>query len=541
MGAKTQNRERGTPFFFAAVEASSAARDHAEQARPRRRRRSLDLDLRGSLLHAPGRPRPGLDPLHRPGPGNARSPPRGSRPRDRRPPRGPQLRRGLRRGRGAVLWQVRLPCRRRRSRSVAPLLDGCRPGRRRRGRRPALRPGAGSAPRVPQEGWALGQAPESRGGGGSGGGGGGGRGEETSWREHFFPLVVARGGGKKNSKIPKYTFNKSPPPQRAVPVGLFNLGATCYGAGALQCLFADTAFRQGLYESATGGGRGGDEASQQQPPAADASGAAGGAAPASFAPGGDAAVRALRRLFASMQAGPAGCSADPGPLVRALGLDAGEQQDGQEFFKLLLALLEERLHGGDGGPATPPPPPPAAGAAEAPAAPAGLVPSLFRGRSSIETVCGLCQGRASSSDRVEEFTELAVPVRGSETLEHALASAAAPEYLPGEEFFFPLLSSFLPLLLLFERGSPTLFPPENDKNTPPIQTKRRRRRRGLHPLRPLRERARARHPPRRPPRPPSPPLRLAAAVRLRRGGDGEGESRGQDEFPPDAVGRASAG
>ena len=357
----------------------------------------------------------------------------------------------------------------------------------------------------------------------------------------FFPLL-SREVEEKKLKNPKIHFQQIlSPPQRAIPVGLFNLGATCYVAGALQCLFADTAFRQGLYESATGGGGGGDEASQQQPPAADASGAAGGGAPASSAPGGDAAVRALRRLFASMQAGPAGCSADPGPLVRALGLDAGEQQDGQEFFKLLLALLEERLHGGDGGPATPPPPPPAAGAAEAPAAPAGLVPSLFRGRSSIETVCGLCQGRASSSDRVEEFTELAVPVRGSDTLEHALASAAAPEYLPGEEFFFPLLSSFLPLLLLFERGSPTLFPPENDKNTPPIQTKRRRRRRGLHPLRPLRERARARHPPRRPPRPPSPPLRLAAAVRLRRGGDGEGESRGQDEFPPDAVGRASAG
>jgi len=250
-------------------------------------------------------------------------------------------------------------------------------------------------------------------------------------------------------------------------VGLFNLGATCYVAGALQCLFADTAFRQGLYESATGGGRGGDEASQQQPPAADASGAAGGAAPASSAPGGDAAVRALRRLFASMQAGPAGRSADPGPLVRALGLDAGEQQDGQEFFKLLLALLEERLHGGGGGPAPPPPPPPppAAGAAEAPAAPAGLVPSLFRGRSSIETVCGLCQGRASSSDRVEEFTELAVPVRGSETLEHALASAAAPEYLPGEEFFFPSFFFSPPSPSLRARLTHALPPGKRQKHT----------------------------------------------------------------------------
>ncbi len=151
---------------------------------------------------------------------------------------------------------------------------------------------------------------------------------------------------------------------------------------------------------------------------------------------GDAAVRALRRLFASMQAGTS-ASADPTPLVRALGLDAGEQQDGQEFFKLLLALLEERLQGSDGsggggnggggGDGD--------GAGSSSSA-SRLVPSLFQGRSSNETVCGLCSGRTSSSDRVEEFTELALPVRGSETLEQALAAAAAPEFLPGERFFF---------------------------------------------------------------------------------------------------------
>lgn len=263
---------------------------------------------------------------------------------------------------------------------------------------------------------------------------------------------------KKNSKTINKKTRKS---QRDVPAGLFNLGATCYVAGALQCLFADPAFRQGLYNATSessngcGGSGGGGDGLQQTPADAAASGAAGGAPSPASAPGAAAAVRALRRLFASMQAG-ASASADPTPLVSALGLDAGEQQDGQEFFKLLLALLEERLQGAGGGGSGSFSSQAAAAAAAAttpspssPVAASRLVPSLFQGRSSNETVCGLCQARTSSSDRVEEFTELAVPVRGSETLEQALAVAAAPEFLPGGSF------SFFFFLLFFFRGEET--------------------------------------------------------------------------------------
>lgn len=34
---------------------------------------------------------------------------------------------------------------------------------------------------------------------------------------------------------------------------------------------------------------------------------------------------------------------DPGPLVGALQLDHGVQQDGQEFMKLLLTMLEAQF------------------------------------------------------------------------------------------------------------------------------------------------------------------------------------------------------
>lgn len=46
-----------------------------------------------------------------------------------------------------------------------------------------------------------------------------------------------------------------------------------------------------------------------------------------------------RRLFAELQAGPR-ASADPTAFAQTLSLDHSVQQDGQEFTKLLLTLLE---------------------------------------------------------------------------------------------------------------------------------------------------------------------------------------------------------
>jgi hypothetical protein len=49
-----------------------------------------------------------------------------------------------------------------------------------------------------------------------------------------------------------------------------------------------------------------------------------------------------RQLLAHLNAGPR-ASADPTAFARTLALDHSVQQDGQEFMKLLLTLLERLL------------------------------------------------------------------------------------------------------------------------------------------------------------------------------------------------------
>ena len=96
-----------------------------------------------------------------------------------------------------------------------------------------------------------------------------------------------------------------------------------------------------------------------------------------------------------MQYGPVQ-RVDPADLISALRLDHSVQQDGQEFMKLFLSLLERAFEN------TP--------------ALKNVIASLFRGKSGYQTRCLTCNELSSGSYRFDDFSELEIPIKGFKSL-----------------------------------------------------------------------------------------------------------------------------
>ncbi|PPQ64679.1 hypothetical protein CVT26_002769 [Gymnopilus dilepis] len=171
----------------------------------------------------------------------------------------------------------------------------------------------------------------------------------------------------------------------SLPIGLKNLGATCYANASLQVWYRDSTFRSGVFSCEPPEGIS-EEKYRNSP------------------------IFQLQVTFAALERGNK-TFYDPRPLVESLQLRASEQQDAQEFSKLFMSHLDAEFK------------------KQSSPEVRSLISKQFQGTLAYGMICHACNKR---SERTSDFLEIEINFEKNSTLEDRLAASLLPETLSGD-------------------------------------------------------------------------------------------------------------